>query len=191
MAEPMQVRNETVVQGSIMAMYGRSRGRLCFAAAIMLLASTAGAQTGAGADNAAQEKRNGRFDRAGEIATQPARDVGMRKVTIPPVLQSAINSPYGTEGTRNCAQIATSLKNLNTVLGPDFVAGAATNENRASKIAEAGGKTVVNSLIPFRGLVREMTGAAPAQRRLNAAIDAGYARRGFLRGLQISRKCRA
>ena len=64
-----------------------------------------------------------------------------------------------------------------------FVAGAQTNENRASKIAEAGGKTIVNSLIPFRGLVREVSGAAPAQRRLNAAIDAGYARRGFLRGL--------
>ncbi len=42
----------------------------------------------------------------------------------------------------------------------------------------------MNSLIPFRGLVREVSGAGPAERRLNAAIDAGIARRGFLRGLQ-------
>ncbi|MEE3154506.1 MAG: hypothetical protein VX309_03150, partial [Pseudomonadota bacterium] len=55
---------------------------------------------------------------------------------------------------------------------------------------EAGGKTIVNSIIPFRGLVREITGAAPAQRRLNTAIDAGFARRGFLRGAAISRGCR-
>jgi hypothetical protein len=50
---------------------------------------------------------------------------------------------------------------------------------------------VVNALIPFRGIVREITGAAPAQRRLNAAIDAGYARRGFLRGLHYARHCRS
>jgi hypothetical protein len=134
--------------------------------------------------------RNDAIDRAREIAVQPARDVGASKVVIPPVLAGAIADPYGAAGTQSCAAIATSLRGLNAVLGPDFVAGADTNENRASKIAEAGGKTIVNSLIPFRGLVREVTGAAPAQRRLNAAIDAGYARRGFLRGLQVARKCR-
>jgi len=49
---------------------------------------------------------------------------------------------------------------------------------------------VVNSLIPLRGLVREVSGAAPADRRLEAAIDAGLARRGYLRGLAVSRGCR-
>ena len=53
-----------------------------------------------------------------------------------------------------------------------------------------GPKTVVNAIIPFRGLVREISGAAPEQRRLNDAIDAGFARRGFLRGIATSRKCR-
>jgi hypothetical protein len=109
---------------------------------------------------------------------------------IPPVLAQAIADPYATANTRTCPQIVAALRNLNAVLGPDFAAGAATNESRASKIAEAGGKTIVNSLIPFRGLVREFTGAAPAQRRLNAAIDAGYSRRGFLHGLRVARKCR-
>ena len=49
---------------------------------------------------------------------------------------------------------------------------------------------MVNSIIPFRGIVRELTGAAAAQRRYADAIDAGYARRGFLRGLQTARRCR-
>ena len=60
----------------------------------------------------------------------------------------------------------------------------------ADNLAEAGGKTVVNAIIPFRGLVRELTGAAPADRRLNAALDAGYARRGFLRGVHAKQGCR-
>jgi hypothetical protein len=82
------------------------------------------------------------------------------------------------------------VKELNQVLGPDYQPGAKHQENRMAKLAEAGGKTVINSLIPFRGLVREVSGAAPAQRNLNAAVDAGYARRGFLRGVHATRQCR-
>lgn len=144
----------------------------------------------ADAQAASEGRRDTAIDRARDIAGQPARDVGASKVVIPPVLAAAIASPYEAGASRTCAAIAAQLRDLNAVLGPDFIAGADANENRASKIAEAGGKTIVNSLIPFRGLVREVTGAAPAQRRLNAAIDAGYARRGFLRGLQRARKCR-
>jgi hypothetical protein len=127
---------------------------------------------------------------AGTIASQPARDVGAAKTTTPPVLQKAIQSPYSLTGLRTCTQLRAAMTELSAALGPDFTAGASVNEDRASKIAEAGGKTVVNALIPFRGLVREVSGAAPAQRRLNAAIDAGYARRGFLRGVATQRKCR-
>ena len=38
--------------------------------------------------------------------------------------------------------------------------------------------------------VREVSGAAPQERRLRAAIQAGFARRGFLRGVATARKCR-
>jgi len=128
---------------------------------------------------------------AGRIATQPVQDVGVKKITIPPAVQKAAAAPYSAKSVRTCAQIRRELGDLDEVLGPDFDGGLARKENRAGKIAEAGGKTVVNALIPFRGLVREVTGAAPAQRRLNAALDAAYARRGYLRGLAQMRKCRA
>jgi hypothetical protein len=129
--------------------------------------------------------------RGGEIVTQPARDVGAAKTTIPPVLQVAHDNPYGLAGLAKCARLRQAITELNDVLGPDYTVSNQKKENRAGKLAEAGGKTVVNAIIPFRGLVREITGAAPAQRRLNAAIDAGFARRGFLRGVAYSRKCRA
>lgn len=124
------------------------------------------------------------------IVSQPAKDVGAVKQEIPPVLVSASTNPYSGTSTRTCREIKRNIAELDDVLGPDFEVGAERNENRLGKLAEAGGKTIVNSVIPFRGLVREVTGAAPAQRRLNAAIDAGYARRGFLRGAAMFRGCR-
>jgi len=127
---------------------------------------------------------------AGRIASQPARDVGVAKTGIPPVLQDAWDAPYGMKGIKTCRDISAAFHALTDVIGPDFKAGEVKKENRAGKLAEAGGKTIVNSLIPFRGLVREVSGAAPAQRRLEHAVAAGYARRGFLRGMHQVRKCK-
>jgi hypothetical protein len=125
-----------------------------------------------------------------EIGTQPVRDVGVMKRQIPPILEKAQQEPYSLKGLKTCKQLAAEVTELNTVLGPDYKVGNELKENKAGKLAEAGGKTVVNAIIPFRGLVRELTGAAPADRRLNAALDAGYARRGFLRGVHAKQKCR-
>ncbi len=153
------------------------------AAALPLQAQTSNAAADDGA-------RKSITDSASRIATQPARDVGAVKTTIPPVLQKASIFPYDPTDTKSCTRIAAAIKELNTALGPDFTGTNARKENRAGKLAEAGGQTIVNTLIPFRGLVRELTGSAPQQRRLNVAIDAGMARRGFLRGIAVSKGCR-
>jgi hypothetical protein len=127
---------------------------------------------------------------AGDIAMQPARDVGARKITVPVPIQQAAASPYSLKGLRTCKQLSQAVFELNDVLGPDYDGAVTTHENKAGKLAEAGGKTIVNTIIPFRGLVREISGAAPAERRLNADIRAAFARRGFLRGVATARKCR-
>jgi hypothetical protein len=129
------------------------------------------------------------LDRGGKIVTQPATDVGATKTVVPPVLQKAQDNPYDLTGLKTCSQIKGSIDQLTKVLGPDFAVGNNKKENRAGRLAEAGGRTIVNTLVPFRGLVREISGAAPAQRRLNAAVDAGFARRGFLRGVSYARRC--
>jgi hypothetical protein len=127
---------------------------------------------------------------AGEIASQPARDLGARKMTIPVPIQQAAASPYSLAGLRTCAQLNQAIFELNEVLGPDYAGSVTVHENKAGKLAAAGGKTIVNTIIPFRGLVREVSGAAPAERRLDADIKAAFARRGFLRGIATARKCR-
>jgi hypothetical protein len=125
-----------------------------------------------------------------EIGTQPARDVGVMKRQIPPILITAQEDPYSLKDLKTCKQLAAEVTRLNEVLGADYVVGNEVRENRAGKLAEAGGKTVINTIIPFRSIVRELTGAAPADRRMNAAVDAGLARRGFLRGVHAKQKCR-
>lgn len=150
--------------------------------ALLLLPAAAMAQE--------QEKKDDTLKKAGDIATQPVRDVGIDKDKIPAVLQQAIEDPYKRPPSRSCKGLKASLDELNVVLGPDFTVGEKANENRTGKIAEAVGKTIVNSLIPFRGLVREISGAAPAERRLQAAVTAGVARRGYLRGLAADRDCK-
>ncbi|RYM10306.1 MULTISPECIES: hypothetical protein [Sphingobium] len=137
-----------------------------------------------------EKRRDGTLDKAGTIATQPARDIGLDKDEIPPVLLKAVDNPYAAPPSRTCKGLKASLAELNAVLGEDFTIGAKANENRTGKIAEAVGKTIVNSLIPFRGLVREISGAAPAERRLQAAVTAGVARRGYLRGYAAAKGCK-
>lgn len=135
----------------------------------------------------AQDKPQSTTERAGDIAEQPAKDVGAIKTKIPPVLQRAAAAPYSLSGLSKCAGIAAAFDDLGEALGPDFVRGVDRKKSRKVKVT---GDTVAGLIVPFRGIVREVSGAASAQRELNAAVDAGFARRGFLRGVYQTRGCK-
>jgi hypothetical protein len=126
---------------------------------------------------------------AGHIVTQPVRDIGLSKDKIPPILEAAIANPYGLRSSR-CKMVVAELVQLNEALGRDFDSPPVKGD-KTSQIAAAGGEAVVGLLIPFRGLVREVTGAASAERSRIAAINAGIARRGFLRGIAKDHGCKA
>jgi len=128
--------------------------------------------------------------RAEDIVTQPVRDVGIDKKKVPPVLEAAVEAPYAAPRGKGCPAVSSEMASLNEALGPDFGQGTEANENKLGAVAAAGGSAIVNTLIPFRGLVREISGAAPAERRLAAAVSAGMARRGYLHGIAQQRGCR-
>jgi len=143
------------------------------------------------ANSAKDEGKDSTRSEAERVATQPVRDVGIARTSIDPVLQEALKAPYAPAGNGRCAAINAELTKLNAALGPDFDSNPKANEDKAERLALAGGEMLVNTLIPFRGLVREISGAAPAERRKASAISAGTARRGYLRGLAQMRKCKA
>lgn len=132
------------------------------------------------------EKRKATVDDTKDVASQPAKDVGIAKTKIPPSLVDASNAPYALDGLKTCRQLADAVRVLDAALGPDYSAGG---PNDKMSVGKAAGSAVVNSLIPLRGVVREVSGAAAADRRLTAATQAGFARRGFLRGVHLARGC--
>ena len=136
-----------------------------------------------------ETKAEATAEKAAEIATQPARDLGVAKPEIPAPLVAATQNPYSLQSTAACPDLRAAIAALNEHLGEDYELVADDEENKIGKAVAAGGEAVVNSIIPFRGLVRELTGAAEAKRRYDDAVDAGYARRGFLRGIERMRKC--
>lgn len=129
-------------------------------------------------------------DRAEAVVSQPLKDLGAIRKNPPKILVKAAENPYSLAGLRGCRDYSAEVRRLSEVLGPDFGHHSAEGGPQAGQVAQAGASAIVNSLIPFRGVVREATGAAAADRRLQHMMAAGYARRGFLTGYGKARGCK-
>jgi hypothetical protein len=124
---------------------------------------------------------------AQDVVETPATDLNLMKDEIPALLIAAEERPYTLNGLGSCRQIAAEIGKLDAVLGED-VDLPQTEARRTSPGRVA--QSVVGSFIPFRGLIREISGANKHDRELREAILAGVARRGFLKGTGQARGCR-
>lgn len=147
----------------------------------------AAAQSSAKSGSSAQGSLN-KSPGAMDVAATPLRDVNLKKTKIPPVLERAADAPYSLSGLNSCGRIIAQVRQLNAVLGEDI-----DEEHARGHPVSAGhlAQSLVDSLIPFGGIIKEVSGANAQQRRLEGAIAAGFARRGFLKGVGLSRKCPA
>jgi hypothetical protein len=126
-----------------------------------------------------------------KAVTQPARDVNLKQDEIPPRLLEIQKAPYDLAGIKGCRAITTEIASLRPMLGPDVnedpaISRAEKRERSVSRVA--GG--LLGSFIPFRGVLREVTGANAAEQRYQKALSAGFARRSFLKGMAASQGCR-
>lgn len=127
-----------------------------------------------------------------DTVTQPLSDINLKRREIPPELLAIRDDPYALDGLRTCRAIIAEVKRLDAVLGPDFdqtLADDAGQKRRESVKTVAGG--LIASLIPFRALIREVSGANKSDEAFRAAIYAGVVRRGFLKGYGQHRRCKA
>lgn len=111
---------------------------------------------------------------------------------VPPKLLAIQGDPYSLAGLGKCAAIIREVDELDTVLGPDV--NERVDKSRAKKREETAGRvagTVAGGVIPFRGLIAEVTGANAERRRYALAVYAGTVRRGFLKGVGLERGCKA
>jgi hypothetical protein len=111
---------------------------------------------------------------------------------VPEKLLSIQAEPYSLSGLTRCSHIIAEVEELNAVLGPDVNEGeeATRDEKRERTVGRVAG-SVAGSIIPFRGLIGEVTGANAERRRYAEAIYAGTVRRGFLKGVGLERGCKA
>jgi hypothetical protein len=122
-----------------------------------------------------------------DVATTPMTDLNIRKAEIPQLLVDAQASPYAVRGLGRCAQIISAVGEFDAILGDDVDLPAEPGRRVSpGRVAQS----VVGSFIPFRGIIRELSGANAQDRQVQAAIQAGVARRAFLKGYGEARGCR-
>lgn len=123
---------------------------------------------------------------ATDVVATPLDDLNLRKEDLPALLIAAQDRPYDLTGLRRCPQIAAAVGELDAVLGDDIdMPRDGKSDMSAGRVA----KEAVASFIPFRGLIRELSGANGQERKLQVAIYAGTARRSFLKGVGEARGC--
>jgi hypothetical protein len=126
-------------------------------------------------------------------ATTPLRDLNVVKTAIPEILLQSLADPYARPPAKwRCPQLAALVRPLDDALGPDMDTNPAGDENvmdRGKSTALSVAGDLAGGAIPFRGVVRRLTGAESHDRLVQSAIVAGNVRRAYLKGLGEAKGC--
>lgn len=124
------------------------------------------------------------------VLKQPLNDLNVMQPEIAPVLKRALASLYAP--ATDCEEIASELKELDSVLGPDLDVHPKLKsfKDKAVNTAFDGARDAALGFIPYRGAVRFVTGAEKHDRDAAKAMLAGEIRRGYLKGVANERGCR-
>lgn len=123
----------------------------------------------------------------GDAVEQPFRDLNLIRDDLPPLLRTAADAPYDDTGLTSCARIAGQIGEIEALLGPDIDTGVTEEDSDAVAIASDALRGLVG--LPFRGVVRRLTGAHDRDTEIRRAVLAGMVRRGYLKGLADERGC--
>ena len=134
-------------------------------------------------------------DGVGNAAAAPLTDLNVRREKIPPLLKT-IRNPYAVDEFLPCDEIASQVMALDAILGRDWDIPppdkASLQERAADGASTAFLDTVASEasgLIPYRGLVRTVSGANKHERKVRKAYERGSHRRTFLKGIGLMKGC--
>lgn len=141
--------------------------------------------------------RTYRQTRAGfnKAATAPLEDLNVRRDPIPKLLLN-IKNPYAVPVDADCDALATQIDALNALLGRDWDVPPPDKTKLSERAAEGAStaflETVASEasgLIPYRGVVRSLSGAERHRTKRRKAFERGSHRRTFLKGLGMAKNC--
>lgn len=130
-----------------------------------------------------------------EAAMSPFEDINLKRDRIPERLKK-IKNPYEVNPDISCSEIGSEVMALNDLLGRDWDVPppekAALKERAADGASTAFLDTVASEasgLIPYRGVVRTVSGANRHAKKVRKAYERGSHRRTFLKGLGLVKGC--
>lgn len=119
--------------------------------------------------------------------------LGLTGADVPQLLKDIKADPYRAATAPACDTIPAEIQAIDDLIGHDvdFKPPPSDTTTKVEDQAMKSGASVVRGLVPYGGVVRFVTGANKKDDALREAIVAGYARRGYLRGVQATLKCPA
>ena len=138
-------------------------------------------------------------DRVGSAVLSPFEDLHLIKDKIPLPLLEAMTEPYQLPNDKSCEGLASAIAPLTLALGPDLDEPPSKanpsllerGSGMAGDVAIEAVRGAAQGIIPFRGLVRKLSGAESHAKLFRAAIIAGGVRRAYLKGLGEAMGCAA
>ena len=124
-------------------------------------------------------------DKAKGVITQPLNDLNVAQPDIPAILLRAKAAPYDVPSGGACEALNSEIGELDKALGPDLDLAKGDDKSVSKRVSDVTfdlARGAVSGLIPFRGVVRYVTGAEKRAREINEALIAGTVRRSYLKG---------
>lgn len=132
--------------------------------------------------------RGGDTPDMGSAVMSPVNDIGFDDIEIPEYL-GMMTDPYATSPA-TCNSLRAEVIKLDLLLGDDLDVPEKEAERREQTALNATSSTLGSVLIPFRGVVRALSGAAANEREAREAYERGLVRRAYLKGIGQEMDCR-
>ncbi|MEO0607396.1 MAG: hypothetical protein AAFY82_04140 [Pseudomonadota bacterium] len=131
----------------------------------------------------------------GDAALSPLEDVNLKRDKIPEALNE-IKNPYLVETDINCQEIAVEVTKLDSLLGRDWDIPPPDKKGLSERAADGASTAFLDAvssgasgLIPYRGVVRTLTGANSHAQKVRKAYERGSHRRTFLKAMGYAKGC--
>lgn len=134
-------------------------------------------------------------DGFGDAAASPLKDVNLIRENAPEEFK-AIKNPYNVDPEITCDEIAVEVTRLNELLGRDWDIPPPDKKGMSDRAADGASTAFLDTVastasgfIPYRGIVRTVTGANSHATKVRKAYERGSHRRTFLKGMGLIKAC--
>lgn len=142
-------------------------------------------------DRAIQQSQDG----FSEAALSPLEDINLKRAPIPEQFKQ-IRNPYNVDAETTCDKIAKEVTVLDGLLGRDWDVPPPDKKGVSDRAADGASTAFLDAvssgasgIIPYRGLVRTVTGANSHATKVRKAYERGSHRRTFLKGIGLIKGC--